>query len=161
MKIYAILTIVLILAMINEAYAHSLFNSETHRIAGYKIQIATDPEIPSENENTKIMLAVTSSNDEDLGEVILSLRLMQGENVIFQFGPQLIQDGHVNIDYVFDKPGQYIAEVAIYENDRTIDTKFNLGVTRTVSMIFISMVLIGIFIPVGLILAIKLFKSKK
>ncbi|RMF30462.1 MAG: hypothetical protein D6752_04025 [Candidatus Nitrosothermus koennekii] len=159
MKIYALLSIMLIV-MISNAYAHSLFNSETHRIAGYKIQIATDPEIPSEGENTKIMLAVTGSNDEDLGEVILGLRLMQGENVIFEFGPQLIQNGHVNIDYVFDKPGQYIAEVSIYENDRIIDTKFNIGVTRTVSMIFISMVIIGVFAPVGLILGIKLFKKK-
>lgn len=162
MKVYAILAIsLLLLAMINDAYAHSLFNSEIRRIGGYKIQIATDPEIPSENENTKIMLVVSGRNDEDLGEVILSLRLLQGENVIYEFGPQLIQDGHLNIDYEFEKPGQYIAEVNIYENDRIIDAKFNIGVTRTVSMIFISMIIIGVFTPVGLILAIKLSQRNK
>lgn len=162
MRIYAVIAIsLLLMLMINNAYAHSLFNSETHRIAGYKIQIATDPEIPSENEITKIMLAIAGSNDEDLGEIILSLKLMQGENVIFEFGPQLIQNGHLNIDYTFDKPGQYIAEVSIYENDRIIDTKFNIGVTRTVSMIFISLVLIGVFTPGVLILAIKLSQRNK
>lgn len=162
MKVYAVLILsLLLLTLINEANAHSLFNSETRRIAGYKIQIATDPEIPSENQPSKIMLAIGGSNDEDLGEVILSLKLMQGENVIGEFGPQLVRNGHLNIDYVFPKPGQYIAEVNIYENDRIIDAKFNIGVTGTVYTIFISLIFIGVFTPVGLLLALKLLKSYK
>ncbi len=160
MNRYGIVLLVLLLISVYEVNAHPLFNSETKRIAGYKIQIATNPEIPSENENTKIMVAVTGNNDEDIGEVILSLRLMQGENTVLLFGPKLIKGGHLTLDYTFKKPGEYIAIVNIHESQDTISVKFNISVTRLVSMIFITLVIIGMLTPVGLLLVLRLLKNK-
>ncbi len=154
------LIIVIILLNLTVVNGHVLFNSDTRVVGDYKIQIATDPEIPSEGENTKIMLAVTSSNDQDLYEVILSLRLLQGEKEVLKFGPTLVKNGHLNIEHKFDKPGQYIAIVNIYENNKVIEATFNLGVTRTLSMIFITLIIISIFAPIGLVLGIRLFKKK-
>ena len=161
MKVYALLVLIVLNIIIINAEAHSLFNSETNRIAGYKIQIATDPEIPSEGDNTKIMLAVTDRDGNELNEVILSLIILQGDRVELEYGPELVKNGHLAIDHRFSKPGIYIVEVSIYENDKIITTKFDIGVTRTLSMIFISLVIVGVFAPVGLIVAIKLFKQKR
>lgn len=160
MMIAYVMLVILIFGMTN-AYAHPLFNSQTFKTAGYKIQIATDPEIPGEGDKTIIMLAVTRSDDRDLNEVMLALNVWQGEEEILSFGPELVKNGHINIEHVFKRPGQYIAEVSIYENDKIIDARFNIGVTKTYSMIFASLIIISVSSPIVLLLIVKYIIPKK
>lgn len=156
-----LIIIILLLLGIAQVNAHPLYNSQTFKTGGYKIQIATDPEIPGEGDKTIIMLAVTSTDDNDLKDIILSLKITQGQEEVLTFGPQLIKDGHVNIEHVFKRSGHYIAEVNIYENDKLIDARFNIGVTKVFSSIFTSLIIVSVLSPIALLFALKYFIPKK
>lgn len=151
------LLIVSILFNTVNVYAHSFFNADTRRIGEYKIQIFTIPEIPGEGESTKINLAVTNENSIDQ-DIVLSVKMFSEDEEVLNLPPHLIKGGHMVIDYIFDKPGQYILEVDIHEPNDVLKAKFNIGVTKEISMIFLALVILSILAPVGLVLWIMLKK---
>jgi hypothetical protein len=55
--------------IIQDISAHQLFNSSGQKIGNYYVQVATDPEIPTTGQNTKIMMRVSSVDGTELSDV--------------------------------------------------------------------------------------------
>ena len=61
--------------IIQDVFAHQLFNSSGQKIGNYFVQVATDPEIPTTGEITKIMLRVSSIDGTELSDVPISISI--------------------------------------------------------------------------------------
>lgn len=54
-----------------------LFNSEEQKIGGYKIQITTDPEIPGPRNPSRVLVAITDYDGNDLIDVMVGLNIQR------------------------------------------------------------------------------------
>ncbi len=163
MKGITILTLLLvILSLSNYSYAHQLFNSSEYRIAGYLIQIATQPEMPSVDTVAKILIRVADSNGNDMSDVNVGVRLYKNDALYYTHPITLLKDGHLEIDYIFKEPGIYIIEVSLYEHDGNVVTaNFNIGIVKEFAYIFISMIILGVTMPAVIVTGIILYKRRK
>lgn len=159
----SLLTIHLILTMLaSSAYAHQLFNSGEYRIAGYLIQVATQPEIPAPNTVTTILARVADNNGNDLSDVTIGLRILKNDTLVHAFPPITTKDGHLTLNYVFNEPGIYVIEVDVYNTDgSTLNVKFNVGIVREFGYIFISMVVLGAIMPAVIVAGIVIYKRRR
>ncbi len=159
----SLLTIPLILTMlVSSAYAHQLFNSGEYRIAGYLIQIATQPEIPAPNTIATILTRVADNNGNDLNDVTIGLRILKNDTLVYAFPPTIARDGHLTLNYVFTEPGVYVIEVDVYNTDgSTVSAKFNIGIVREFGYIFISMVVLGAIMPAVIVAGIVIYKRRR
>lgn len=154
------LILLLTLSYYNEAYAHQLFNSGEYRIAGYLIQVATQPEIPSTDTVAKILVRVADSNGRDLTDITVWVRLMKNDTLVHDFSPLFTRDGHLELNYIFHEPGVYVIEVNLPTLDKDISAKFNIGIVREFSYIFISMIVLGAIMPAVLVAGIMIYKRR-
>jgi hypothetical protein len=163
MKAIAILTLLLvvILSLSNYSYAHQLFNSNEYRIAGYIIQIATQPEIPAVDTVAKILIRVADSNGNDMRDVNVGVKLYKNDVLYYTHPITLLKDGHLEIDYIFKEPGIYIVEVSLYEHDGNVVTaNFNIGIVKEFAYIFGSMIILGVTMPAVIVAGIILYKRR-
>ncbi|MEM0479920.1 MAG: hypothetical protein QXR94_00755 [Candidatus Nitrosocaldus sp.] len=163
MSIVSLLAISLTLTMlVHYAYAHQLFNAGEYRIAGYLIQVATQPEIPAPNTIATILARVADTNGNDLRDVTVGLKILKNDTLVHAFPPMLARDGHLVLNYVFDEPGVYVIEVDVYNADgSTVNAKFNIGIVREFGYIFISMVVLGAIMPAVIVAGIIVYKRMK
>ncbi|MEM0495749.1 MAG: hypothetical protein QXE95_06465 [Candidatus Nitrosocaldus sp.] len=162
MSIVSLLAISLTLTMlVHYAYAHQLFNAGEYRIAGYLIQVATQPEIPATDATAKILVRVADSNGNDLKDITIGVRLLKNDSLVHDFSPILARDGHLELNYIFHEPGVYVIEVNLYNADgNTVSAKFNVGIVREFGYIFISMVVLGAIMPAVLVAGIMIYKRR-
>ncbi len=162
--ILSILTIIVssyILLIDTDAYAHQLFNSGEYRIAGYLIQVATQPEMPAIDSTATILVRVADSDGNDIKDVNVGLRLYKNDQLYYSHPITLLKDGHLEINYVFREPGVYVTEVSVYEHDGDVITaKFNLGIVKEFAYIFISMVILGVAMPAAIGIGIVMYRKK-
>jgi hypothetical protein len=162
MKGIAILTLLLvILSLSNYSYAHQLFNSSEYRIAGYLIQIATQPEMPAVDNVAKILIRVADNNGSDMRDVNVGVKLYKNGVLYYTHPITLLKDGHLEIDYIFKEPGIYIIEVNVYEHDGNVVTaNFNIGIVKELFYIFGSMIILGVAMPAAIVTGIMLYKRR-
>lgn len=161
MKHLLSLLAVLTLLYSSSVYAHQLFNSGEYRIAGYLIQVATQPEIPAPESTAKILVRVADSNGNDLRDVTIGLSILKNDALVHRFPPLLARDGHLEIDYTFHEPGVYVIEVDLYNPDGdTVTAKFNVGIVREFGYIFISMVVLGAIMPAIIVAGIMIYRRR-
>ncbi len=145
----------------NYVYAHQLFNSGGYRIAGYLIQIATQPEMPAIDTVAKILVRVADDDGNDMRDINVGLKLYKNDVLYYTHPITLLKDGHLEINYIFREPGVYIAEISIYEHDGNVITaKFNLGIVREFAYIFISMIILGVTMPACLVIGIVWYRRR-
>lgn len=151
---------------IYDAYAHSLFNSAESTIGDFRVQIATLPEIPSTGEKSQILLRVT---DRDLNEVerfTMGIRIFFNGEQIDAIHPQSHEGGHWETDYVFEKPGNHIFRVDLYDVTKdggVITYTFNVSTQNPFGYIFIYSIAagsIGFAAILGYIYLPKILKTR-
>jgi len=134
-------------SLISDADAHPLFNSGEEWIGDYRIQIATLPEIPEVNEKIQVLLRVVDVDFQELENFTLGIRIFDitGEQ-IDAIMPTSYQNGHVEMDYIFENSGNHVFRVDLYDiakDGGVLTYTFNISAQNPFGYIFISAVTMG------------------
>lgn len=141
---FFVLLIFAFLPIIQQADAHSLLNSAESTIGNNRVQIATDPEIPTVNEKSRILLHVTDLDLNDVDRFTMGIRIFYDDVQVDGIPPQSIEGGFWDFDYVFKKSGNHIFRVDLYESDGKIITHtFNVSTQNPFGYIFIYVIASG------------------
>jgi len=152
----------MLMALLPEVEAHQLFNSEEEKIGGYRIQVATNPEIPGPGSPSRLLVAITDYDGNDLVDVKAGLKIFKNDVLIHEVVPRIYTTGHIDLEYTFPESGLYIAEVDIIDPlGKVISSKFNIGIIQTFGYIFYSMIILGTFLSLSLIGGIYFMKRRK
>ena len=133
-------------SLISDADAHPLFNSGEEWIGDYRIQIATLPEIPEVNEKIQVLLRVVDVDFQELENFTLGIRIFYHGEQVDAIMPTSYQNGHVEMDYIFENSGNHVFRVDLYDlaKDGGILTyTFNISAQNPFGYIFISAVTMG------------------
>ncbi len=164
-KIYSMFALLIMIVLIPEVQGHQMFNSEEEKIGGYKIAVATDPEIPGPGNPSHLLVVITDYDGNDIIDVKAWIKILKDDILIHEVVPKIYSTGHIDIGYTFPESGLYIIEVGIITPEgREIMSKFNVGILQTFGYIFLAMILVGAFMPptiIGTILIMRRRKSKQ
>ena len=164
-KIYSMFALLIMIALIPEVQGHQMFNSEEEKIGGYKIAVATDPEIPGPGNPSHLLVVITDYDSNDMIDVKAWIKILKDDILIHEVVPKIYSTGHIDIGYTFPESGLYIVEVGIITPEgKEIMSKFNVGILQTFGYIFLAMILVGAFMPptiIGTILIMRRRKSKQ
>ena len=144
--VFLFLLIIPITNLSPEAEAHPLFNSGEEWIGDYRIQIATLPEIPEVGEKIQVLLRVVDADYQELEQFTLGIRIFYNEEQIDAVMPKMYQNGHIEMDYVFEMSGNHIFRVDLYDvskNGQALTYIFNISAQNPFGYIFISAVTMG------------------
>jgi len=157
--------LLIMIALIPEVQGHQMFNSEEEKIGGYKIAVATDPEIPGPGNPSHLLVVITDYDSNDMIDVKAWIKILKDDILIHEVVPKIYSTGHIDIGYTFPESGLYIIEVGIITpQGKEIMSKFNVGILQTFGYIFLAMILVGAFMPptiIGTILIMRRRKSKQ
>jgi len=129
-----------------DADAHPLFNSGEEWIGDYRIQISTLPEIPAVDEKIQVLLRVVDVDFQELENFTLGIRIFYHGEQVDAIMPTSYQNGHVEMDYIFENSGNHVFRVDLYDlaKDGGILTyTFNISAQNPFGYIFISAVTMG------------------
>ena len=152
---------------IKDIYAHQLFNSSGQKIGKYYVQVATDPEIPTTGQNTKIMMRVSSTDGTELSDVPISIEITRNGQDISKIPQIIVKNGHHEFDYKFLEPGNYVFYVYlqdIYFSGKTITYTFNISTLNPFGYIFYSLISFAVtapFVVIGIIFFTNRRRKKK
>ena len=132
--------------MIPGAEAHPLFNSGEEWIGEYRVQIATLPEIPAVGEKIQVLLRVVDADFQELDQFTLGIRIFYDGEQIDAFMPKMYQNGHMEMDYIFEMSGNHVFRVDLYnisEDGQPLTYTFNISSQNTFGFVFITAVTMG------------------
>ena len=145
-----------------ESEAHNFFNSEEEKIAGYTIQVATDPEIPGPGNPSKLLVAITDSDGNDIFNVRAGVKLFKNDVLIHELTPRIYKSGHIDMGYTFPEAGMYLVEVTIIDSlGKEITAKFNVGIIQAFGYIFYSLILFALIFPASVFGTVYFMKRYK
>jgi hypothetical protein len=150
--------------IIQDISAHQLFNSSGQKIGNYYVQVATDPEIPTTGQNTKIMMRVSSVDGTELSDVPISILIERNGQEIEKIPQIIVTEGHHELDYKFPEPGNYIFYVYlqdIYFSGQTITYVFNLSTLNPFGYIFYSLITFAVVTPLVVIAIIYVTNKRR
>lgn len=143
------------------ADAHSLLNSAESTIGNNRVQIATDPEIPTTNEKSRILVHVTDLDLNDVKRFTMGIRIFYDDIQVDEISPQSVDGGYWSFDYVFKRQGNHIFRVDLYDsNGKVITHIFNISTQNPFGYIFIYVIVsgaIGLAVLVGYVYLPKKF----
>ena len=131
---------------ISDANAHSLFNSAESTIGDYRVQIATLPEIPSNSEPMQILFRVTDLDLNEVDRFTMGVRIFYNDLQIDAIPPESHQDGHWEVDYTLENPGNHIFRADLYdaaEDGGIITYTFNISTQNPFGYAFIFSIAAG------------------
>ena len=144
--VFLFLLIIPIINLSPEAEAHPLFNSGEEWIGDYRVQIATLPEIPEVGEKIQVLLRVVDADYQELEQFTLGIRIFYDGEQIDAVMPKMYQNGHIEMDYVFEMSGNHIFRVDLYDvskDGQALTYIFNISAQNPFGYIFISAVTMG------------------
>ena len=147
-----------------EAEAHSLFNSAEEFYGGYRVQVATAPEFPQIDEPSMILVRVTDKDFEEVDGFTMGLRFFYNDMQVDAIPPQSHGGGHWDIDYTWEREGNHIVMVDLYNmggNDDILTYTFNMGTQSPFGYIFISAIVVGALTFTGIMIYIYLPKVRR
>jgi hypothetical protein len=150
--------------ILHNAFAHQLFNSSGQKIGNYYVQVATDPEIPTTGENTKIMMRVSSVDGTELSDVPISILITRNGQEIAKIPQIIVTEGHHELDYKFLEPGNYVFYVYlqdIYFSGETITYIFNISTLNPFGYIFYSLITFAVVTPLVVIAIIYVTNKRR
>ena len=161
-KIFPIFALIILAALVPEVQGHQMFNSEEEKIGGYRIQVATDPEIPGPGNPSHLLVAITDYDGNDLVDIRAGLKIFKNDVLIHEVLPKIYSTGHIDLEYTFPESGLYIVEVSVIDPfGKEITSKFNVGIIQTFGYIFFAMIVVGATFPPTVIGIIYFMKRKK
>jgi hypothetical protein len=161
---FIIVTTSLSQTILHDAFAHQLFNSSGQKIGNYYVQVATDPEIPTTGENTKIMMRVSSVDGTELSDVPISILITRNGQEIEKIPQIIVTEGHHELDYKFPEPGNYVFYVYlqdIYFSGETITYIFNISTLNPFGYIFYSLITFAVVTPLVVIAIIYVTNKRR
>jgi len=144
--IFLFFVIIPMINLIPGAEAHPLFNSGEEWIGDYRIQIATLPEIPAVNEEIQVLFQVVDTNFQEVDQFTMGIRIFYDGEQIDAIMPKIYQNGHMEMDYIFEMSGNHVFRVDLYDvaNDgQPLTYTFNISSQNTFGLVFISAVTMG------------------
>jgi len=138
--------VIILSPVFSEANAHSMFNSAEEILGGYRIQVATLPEFPQIGETSQILFRVTDLNLEEVDRFTLGVRFFYNGQQIDAISPKSYTGGHVEMNYVWQNPGNHVVRVDLYDMDRTsgiLTYTFNMGTQSPFGYVFIIAITVG------------------
>lgn len=155
--------------LFSNAHAHSMFNSAEEFMGGYRVQVATLPEFPQIGEKSQILFRIGDSQFNEVDQFTMGIRFFYNDQQIDAINPELHKGGHYELDYVWEKPGNHIVKVDLYDmggKPGILTYTFNMGTQSPFGYIFIIAITIGA-ISLGVVVAyiylpkISFFKVKR
>ena len=144
--IFLFFAIMPVINLIPETEAHPLFNSGEEWIGDYRVQIATLPEIPAVDEEIQVLFQVVDSDFQELDQFTMGIRVFYNGEQIDAIMPKMYQNGHMEMDYIFEMSGNHIFRVDLYnisQDGRVLTYTFNIGAQNTFGFIFIGAITMG------------------
>jgi len=144
--IFLFFVIIPMINLIPEAEAHPMFNSGEEWIGDYRIQIATLPEIPAVGEEIQVLFQVVDYDFQELDQFTMGIRIFYDGEQIDAVMPKMYQNGHMEMDYVFEMSGNHIFRVDLYDiadDGQPLTYTFNISSQNTFGFVFISAVTMG------------------
>lgn len=138
--------LILPLPMTHQAFGHALFNSAEETIGNLRVQIATDPEIPTINQKCKILFRVTDEtlNLNEVPRFTMGVRIFYDDVQIDGVPPQSHEGGHWDFDYAFKKHGNHIFRVDLYDEEGKVRTyTFNVSTQSPFGYMFTYIITAG------------------
>ncbi len=131
-------------SLIQQASAHALLNSAESTIGNNRVQIATDPEIPTVGEKSRILLHVTDLDLNDVNRFTIGIRIFYNDVQIDGVPPQSIDGAYWDFDYIFKTSGNHIFRVDLYDPDVGVITHtFNVSTQNPFGYIFVYVIASG------------------
>ena len=150
--------------LLESAYAHSMFNSSEKFEAGYRVQVATAPEFPQVNEPSQFLVKVTDVEYEEVDGFTMGVRFYFNNQQVDAIPPKSIDGGHWDFDYVWERQGNHIVKVDLYDMEGKggiLTYTFNMGTQSPFGVIFFSAIIVGALVFVGIMMYIYLPKILK
>ena len=150
--------------IISEADAHSLFNSAEQVIGNHRVQIATLPEFPNVGEVSQILIQVQDDDFNEVDRFTMGIRVFYNDIQVDSIPPSSHETGHWEIDYVFERSGNHIFRVDLYdvaEDGGILTYTFNMSTQSPFGHIFFFSIMTGSLILAGVIVYIYLPKKFK
>ena len=144
--VFLFFAIMPVINLIPEAEAHALFNSGEEWIGDYRVQIATLPEIPAVDEEIQVLFQVVDTDFQELDQFTMGIRIFYGGEQIDAVMPKMYQNGHMEMDYIFEMSGNHVFRVDLYnisEDGQPLTYTFNISSQNTFGFVFISAVTMG------------------
>jgi len=144
--IFLFLLIIPMINLIPEVEAHPMFNSGEEWIGDYRIQIATLPEIPAVDEEIQVLFQVVDADFQELDQFTMGIRIFYDGEQIDAVMPKMYQNGHMEMDYFFEMPGNHVFRVDLYDvadDGQPLTYTFNISSQNTFGFVFISAVTMG------------------
>jgi len=144
--IFLFFVIIPMINLIPGAEAHPLFNSGEELIGDHRIQIATLPEIPSVDEEIQVLFQVVDADFQELDQFTMGIRIFYDGEQIDAVMPKMYQNGHMEMDYIFEMSGNHIFRVDLYDiadDGQPLTYTFNVSSQNTFGFVFISAVTMG------------------
>ena len=144
--IFLFFAIMPVINLIPETEAHPLFNSGEEWIGDYRVQIATLPEIPAVDEEIQVLFQVVDGDFQELDQFTMGIRVFYNGEQIDAIMPKMYQNGHMEMDYIFEMSGNHIFRVDLYnisQDGRVLTYTFNIGAQNTFGFIFIGAITMG------------------
>jgi hypothetical protein len=167
--IFMLIVISTMIPLFSNAHAHSMFNSAEEFMGGYRVQVATLPEFPQIGEKSQILFRIGDSQFNEVDQFTMGIRFFYKDQQIDAINPELHKGGHYELDYVWEKPGNHIVKVDLYDmggKPGILTYTFNMSTQSPFGYIFIIAITIGA-ISLGVVVAyiylpkISFFKVKR
>ena len=150
--------------IIQDIFAHQLFNSSGEKIGNYYVQVATDPEIPTTGQDTKIMLRISSIDGTELSDVPISISITKNGQEIEKIPQIVVTGGHHELNYKFLEQGNYVFYIYlndIYFTGKTITYIFNISTLNPFGYIFYSLITFAVVTPLVVITIIYITNKRR
>jgi len=144
--IFLFLLIIPMINLIPEVEAHPMFNSGEEWIGDYRIQIATLPEIPAVDEEIQVLFQVVDTDFQELDQFTMGIRIFYDGEQIDAVMPKIYQNGHMEMDYIFEMSGNHVFRVDLYDiedDGQQLTYTLNISSQNTFGFVFISAVTMG------------------
>ena len=144
--IFLFFAIMPVINLIPETEAHALFNSGEEWIGDYRVQIATLPEIPAVDEEIQVLFQVVDGDFQELDQFTMGIRVFYDGEQIDAVMPKMYQNGHMEMDYIFEMSGNHVFRVDLYDisdDGLPLTYTFNISSQNVFGFIFIGAVTMG------------------
>ena len=135
--------------MISQANAHSLFNSAEQFHGGYRVQVATLPEFPNIGETSQLLFRITDADFNEVDRFSMEIQIFFNDELVDSFPLKSYEGSHFFTDYVFERPGNHIFRVNLYDMPGTqgvLSYTFNMSTQSPFGYIFFISISIGAII---------------
>ena len=150
--------------IVQDVFAHQLFNSSGEKIGNYYVPSSHDPEIPTTGQNVKIMLRISSNDGTELSDVPISISITKNGQEIDKIPQIVVTGGHYELNYKFLEQGNYVFYIDvndIYFTGKTITYIFNISTLSPFGYIFYSLITFAVVTPLVVITVIYITNKRR